>query len=262
MPELPDVESFRRYLDATALHQAVTEVQVLDQSVLDDVSPQRLTRALKGARMNATRRWGKHLLVDLDTGQHLTLHFGMTGFLKYYQNPDQAPEHPRVLFHLENDYTLAYDCQRMLGRVGLVDRAEDLVDKHDLGPDVMTLDFEAFKNLLAGRRGTLKSALMNQNLISGIGNVYSDEILFQLGLHPKTRLKDLGEDDLRRVHDMLHRVVDAAVNVQADPERMPSNWLTPNREPGGRCPRPGCGGEIERVTVSGRSAYYCPACQS
>ena len=117
MPELPDVEVFKRYLDATALHKTITDVEVESTQILDGVSKGKLHKSLKGRQFLSTHRHGKHLLVALEKESWLTLHFGMTGFLKYFKQMDKDPEHDRMLISFDNGYHLAYVSQRKLGAV-------------------------------------------------------------------------------------------------------------------------------------------------
>ena len=117
MPELPDVETFRRYLDATALHQPVAEVAVADERVVQGTTPQGLGRYLHGRCFEGTLRHGKHLFADLGAGKWLELHFGMTGYLAYYRGPDGAPAYSHVRFRFDNGHELAFVDRRKLGHV-------------------------------------------------------------------------------------------------------------------------------------------------
>lgn len=256
MPELPDVEVFRRYLKRTALHHRVVGVSVRDRTVLD-VSPRTLARRLSGHRLDRARRHGKFLLVELDDGGVLVLHFGMTGFLERFK--ESPPEHARVILDLDDGSHLAYDDQRMFGEIDLADDADRYIEKRHLGPDALSLDREAFVELLRRQRGTIKSALMNQHHMAGIGNIYSDEILFHARLHPETPVRRLDDDELRALHRELRRVVQGAIAAGADPARMPRGWLLPHRSAGESCPR--CKGKLSSKTVRGRTSWFCPACQ-
>lgn len=258
MPELPDVETFRRYLDVTALHQRLTSVRVRSRRVLAGVSARRLAQTLASARFEATDRHGKYLFVHTDGAAVLVLHFGMTGYLEY-EKDRQPGGHDRVLFDFDNGYTLAYVCQRLLGRVALAESVADFAKAKGLGPDALRVDRDDFAAVLAGSRAAVKSCLMNQNLIAGVGNVYSDEILFHSRLAPMRQCRILREKEVRQLYRQMRRVLDMAVERKADPAQMPSSWLLPHREEGGPCPR--CGGKIKRTKVSGRSAFWCPACQ-
>jgi formamidopyrimidine-DNA glycosylase len=259
MPELPDVETFRRYLEATALHKRITGVEVKSPRVLEGVSSQRLRETLKNARLEHTSRHGKYLFVWLDIEQYLVLHFGMTGFLKYFKIDDQEPGHRRLILHLENGYRLAYDNQRLFGRIFLVGDMERFIRRHELGPDVLTIGFEEFASILGRGRGALKTTMMNQKMLAGLGNIYTDEILFQARVHPKTKVASLTGDQLRCIFDRMKGVLQKAIEARADPEKMPRTFLLLHRDEDDRCPR--CGGPVRKISLSGRSTYLCPACQ-
>jgi formamidopyrimidine-DNA glycosylase len=256
VPELPDVETFRRYLDATSLHKEVVATDVDSSRILGNVTAPELARELKGRTLDASRRHGKHLLAALDDGGWLTFHFGMTGYFEYFKHEEDDPEHDRLRLSFDNGFHLAYVCQRLFGEVDLVKDADEYVRRKELGPDALRVDFERFRELMAGRRGMAKSTLMNQKILAGIGNVYSDEILFQAGLHPRTPVASLDEDALRRLYDAMVRVLETAVAARADPEKMPRDYLMTHRGPDGECPR--CGEPLKEIKVSGRTAYFCP----
>jgi formamidopyrimidine-DNA glycosylase len=257
MPELPDVEAFRGYLDATALHHAVTGVHVRDERILEGTTPAALGRALHGRALTGTRRHGKHLLALVEEDGALVLHFGMTGGLRYEREP-QLGRSDVMVVDFDNGYHLVIESQRRLGRVGLTRDPEGFAGARDLGPDALSLSEEAFLGCLGSGRATVKSALMDQGRLAGIGNVYSDEILFDAGIHPRRRLSGLGDDERRRLYGSLRRVLEQAADCGADPDCFPDDWLTPARE-ARPCPR--CGGTIEKLTVSGRTAYACPGHQ-
>jgi len=262
MPELPDVEVFRKYMDATSLQQEIDDVEVRDaERILKETTPGDLKEGLVGNKFLFTRRHGKHLFAVLTGGLWIMMHFGMTGFLKYFKKEEEAPGHIRVLYRFTGGYNLAYDCQRKLGQLQLVESPEKYVEETGLGPDVMSnkFDFNKFLKSLENSRAMVKSALMNQDLMAGIGNVYSDEILFEAGVHPRAKARDLPEEKLKDVYSALKEVLQEAVDSEADPENMPSHYLLPYRKEGGECPK--CGGEIRKIKVSGRSSYVCPSCQ-
>jgi formamidopyrimidine-DNA glycosylase len=261
VPELPDVELFKRYLDATALHRRVEGISLSrGERLLQGISERSLRRRLRGRALESTRRHGKFLFVALDDGAGaLVLHFGMTGFLAYYRRPESAPEHPRLVLDLDDGYRLAYDCQRLFGEIGYVDSSDRWIEQRGLGPDALALDASGFAQRLRGRRGSLKSALMNQGVVAGLGNVYSDEALFRARLHPRTPVAHLDERALRGLHRAVRAVLEGAIHYRADPERMPRSWLLPHRREGAHCPR--CGEALERTRIGQRSAWLCPSCQ-
>jgi formamidopyrimidine-DNA glycosylase len=257
MPELPDVETFRRYLNYTSLRQKIKNVRVRDKSLLSGVSSRTLQTKMKGKKFSETSRRGKFMFAKFDSKRWLVLHFGMTGFLKYYKDEDKQPGHARVIFDFSNGYHLAYDNMRKLGRVGLTTDLDKFARDNDLGPDVYSpdFDFRKFREILSGKRGTVKSALMDQSSMAGIGNIYSDEMLFQAGIFPGSSTEKLDDRQAKRLFREVKRVLKKAVEVKADPSKMPRNYLLPKREQGARCPK--CGGKIKSKKISGRTSYYC-----
>jgi formamidopyrimidine-DNA glycosylase len=264
MPELPDVELFKRHLDDTSLGRRIRKVAVNDGRILAGVSARDFVRRLEGNRLEGSRRHGKHLLVRLARDGWLAMHFGMTGHLRYFEDAGEDPKYDRVRFDLEGGH-LAYVNRRMLGRVGLVQDADAFIRDEGLGPDALdpAFDLAALERAIDGRRRDAKSLLMDQSVIAGIGNIYADEILFQARLHPKLPLLELDDRQrkglFRALKEVLQSAIDSGAGAEQLLERLPSGYLLPAREKGGRCPR--CGGEILTFKHQGRTTYYCPKCQ-
>jgi formamidopyrimidine-DNA glycosylase len=141
MPELPELEIMKSYLDATALHQKIAAVQIEDDRVLEDMTTTELRDLLVGQAFQSSRRCGKYLLVELSNQGYMVLHFGMTGDLKYYKIPKQAPEYELVRFEFQNNYQLAYVMPRKLGHIYRTPDVETFIAQKDLGPDVCAADF-------------------------------------------------------------------------------------------------------------------------
>jgi formamidopyrimidine-DNA glycosylase len=259
MPELPEVETFKRYLDATSLHQRIRDVNVLSSDLLEGVSARELTHQLKGRQFESSKRHGKHLFVRTDKDLWLRLHFGMTGCLRYFKDKETAPSHTRVLFVFEKDYRLAFDDQRKFGEIGLIKDVDEFLEERALGPDALDVDIAEFKDLLGKHRSPVKSILLNQRLIAGIGNIYADEILFHACIHPSTQIARLSEKDRKRLFRAMRRVLKKAIEYRADPACMPKLWLLPHRGRAGKCPR--CGRELKSAKVGGRTAWFCSHCQ-
>ncbi|MFW6147635.1 MAG: Fpg/Nei family DNA glycosylase [Thermodesulfobacteriota bacterium] len=259
MPELPDVEVFKQYVDATSLHQKIETVRVLAPAMLTEITDKELKNALEGGEFESTRRHGKYLFITLDRGSNLVLHFGMTGFLLYFKNTEKGPSHERLLISFSNGYHLAYDCQRKLGQVTLVQSIDTFLEERQLGTDALEFEFPPFKEGLSSKRSAVKSALMDQKLIAGIGNIYSDEILFQSGIRPQKKASQLDENALRKLFKKMNEVLTTAIESRADPEQFPEDYLIPHRRGERRCPK--CGAGIQTKKVAGRTAYFCPRCQ-
>jgi formamidopyrimidine-DNA glycosylase len=258
LPELPDVETFRRYLGATSLHKEIAEVELRSPEMLVGTSVDELKELLRGSSFESTRRHGKYLFVAFDSQGWLTFHFGMTGHLKYFKDLGKDTDYDRLLISFTNGYHLAYDAMRKLGEVQLIDDVEGFVAERGLGPDALgpDLDEGTFVDLVSARRGMIKSALMDQHLIAGIGNIYSDEILFQAGIHPRAEIQGLSKQQVSTIFQVMHEVLRTAIERHADPQQFPESYLNQHREKGGKCPI--CGQELQRVTVSGRTGYFCP----
>lgn len=259
MPELPDVQMFKHYLDTTSLHQAISGVRVTRDRILEDVSPRRLGSALKHHAFCESRRHGKYLAVALDDGRQLVLHFGMTGYLRYVERDEPDSAHARLIVTFDNGHRLDYDNQRMLGRVRLVDDFDRLIEQLDLGPDAMDVTRACFEERLRGHRGAIKSTLMDQSILAGLGNIYTDEVLFQARIHPLTPTDVLSERERHALYRMMRKVLRKAIDVDTEAARLPRSYLVPHRHSGARCPRRN--GTIRQIRVGGRSTYFCPTCQ-
>jgi formamidopyrimidine-DNA glycosylase len=259
MPELPDLVVFKKYLDSTALHKRIDSLDTHESKVLEGISERSLSRLLNGRKFRSSRTHGKNLFVELDDGHWLRLHFGMTGNLKYYMKKESEPEYKALEFRFKDNDALVYLSKRLLGKVELTDGPEESVKELGLGPDAMEVSLDRFREIFGERRGAVKSTLMNQGLMAGIGNVYSDEILFQAKIHPKTKFKELSGDKIETLYNTMREALEIAIANQADPDRFPDTCITPLRWEGAPCPRNN--GRLKKIKVSQRSAFICPECQ-
>jgi len=263
MPELPDVENYCRYLKRHGLHKKIEGVTVAAPKILKGTSPRGLARMLEGRTLARARRHGKHLFAQVDDGRWLAFHFGMTGRLEHFRDGEKDPDYDRLRFDFTGGEHLAYVNARMLGGVHLIDDAETFIRSKKLGPDAASVDEKTFRERLRGKRGAIKPALMDQTLFAGIGNIYSDEILFQAKIHPCTAVSELDDKSLKQLYRTMRRVLETAVAKGAGAEdverRVPKSWLLAHRRRGGECPR--CGGKISTLKMQTRTAYLCPSCQ-
>lgn len=259
MPELPEVETFKRYLDSTSLHQRIADVEARDAYVLKNVSARALARRLKGRRFEDSHRHGKHLFVRAGEELWLRLHFGMTGSLDYLKHDEVAPRTARVILRFANNGRLAFDDQRKFGEIELIRNVNEFLRTRSLGFDALEISFSQFKAIVRKRRGAMKAILLNQQLIAGIGNLYADEILFRARMHPATQAGGLRDKDLRRLFRATRYVLEKAIALKADFNRLPKSWLLPHRGKRGRCPC--CRRGLRSAAIGGRTAWFCTHCQ-
>ena len=257
MPELPEVETFKRYLDKTSLNQSIIDVEVTDNRILNTEEVQ-LKKSLKGKKFESSTRHGKYLLVYLNP-QYLVMHFGMSGDLKYYDGKEEPPKFSKVIFKFNNGFNLAYLSIRMFGKVSVVNSREEFIENKKLGPDAYKMSFEEFQEALHGRSAIAKNALLNQSFIAGVGNIYSDEILFRTKIHPKTNINSLSDDKVKELYINIIDVLVYGIKKKGDLSTYPNEFLIPHRKKEEKCPI--CNSDITRFEISGRHGFFCPSCQ-
>jgi formamidopyrimidine-DNA glycosylase len=261
MPELADVEGFRRVLAEHAVGRRIKRVEVFDPGVLRGVSAPRLGERLRGRRFRPPRRHGKWLIVPVSDGHGdeptVLLHFGMTGSLRWAAEGDDRHRHDRVAFVFAEG-ELRYRDMRKLQGLRLASGREVDRTLADLGPDAVGLSRVGLADVLRGRRGKVKATLVDQSVIAGLGNLLADEILWRAGVNPCRPCVHLGAPEIGRLHARMRSVLRQSIRDGRVPPR--KSWLTGRRdEPSGSCPR--CGTTLRRGRVGGRGTVWCPSCQ-
>ncbi len=265
MPELPDVEIFKRVLDQHALGHVIAHVEIPDPASLEGATPASLQRQLKGKRLSSSRRHGKVLFAEFDGAATLAMHFDTNGSLQNVLPDGGQPPSTRLLFAFTDGARLAYVNPRRIGHVCVIDSVASFIADQRLGPDALdpALDEKAFADVLANRRQAIKAVLMDQSRTAGIGNIYADEILFQARLHPGSIAARLDPNERRRLFAAMKYALQTAVDRGAGAEnfidRLPKRFLLPERRAGGHCPR--CGTPLAIEKRGGRTSYHCPKCQ-
>jgi formamidopyrimidine-DNA glycosylase len=258
VPELPDVEAYRRFFAEHAAGGRVRRVAVLDPVSVRNVEPSTLDRALRGRTFADPDRHGKWLVAWTD-GPALLLHFGMTGDLIWSGDEPERHRHDRVILELEGGDELRYRNMRKLGGVWLAhDPDEAVAVMGGLGPDALDVSRRGFHNLLSRRRGGLKAVLMDQRFVAGLGNLLVDEVLWQARFHPRRPVQTLEATERDRLYDEMRRVLRRWVAGYGQLPRR-GTWFASVRGRDERCPR--CGSVLERSTTAGRTTYHCPHCQ-
>jgi formamidopyrimidine-DNA glycosylase len=282
VPELPEVETIRRQLEPAIVGRTIDAARVLDERWTRPEAPRVVEAALAGRRIDAVRRRGKYLIADLDGERHLVMHLRMTGNLllagsERFGGPrlyESAPDARflRAVLELDDGSELWFTDARRFGHA-VVLRSDELDEYLDARVGVEPLDGELTPErlaaLAAGRTAPLKSFLLNQKGIAGIGNIYADEALWRAELHP---LSPAGSMRAEHCEALVEGIVDALEaglanggssiddyrDARGETGSMQDEFLVHTRE-GQECLR--CGGVIRRIVVGGRSTYFCPDCQ-
>jgi formamidopyrimidine-DNA glycosylase len=281
VPELPEVEYARRRLQRAMAGTRIQRV-VVRRRKLRYALPADFARRLEGQAVRAVLRRAKYLLLELSSGDRLLMHLGMSGSFRvtrsnrrdastrrYYHDTSRIETHDHVDFAMSNGATIVFNDPRRFGFMRLLttDQHATHVPLARLGPEPLadTFDAAALAARLARRRTTLKSALSDQRVVAGLGNIYVVEALHRARLSPK-RLASTLVTRTGQPRPAAHDLVQAIRNVLTDAIRRQyrtgadNPFLVYDRE-GEPCPRRGCRGTIRRITQGGRSTYYCPVCQ-
>jgi formamidopyrimidine-DNA glycosylase len=272
MPELPEVETIRRQLEPELRGRTIERLEVLDARWSRPVAPQTLEAAVSGRPIRGLDRRGKYLLLGLDWMETLVMHLRMTGNLRLVEGVVEPTPYLRARFRLDDGRELWFTDARRFGEAFLVDE-EGLAVRFEgrLGVEPLSEQFtpEALGEIAAGRRAPLKSFLIDQRGVAGVGNIYADEALFRARLHPLSPAGSMRAEHHAALHlgvvEALRAGIDgggASIDDYRDARggrgAMQEEFLVHTRE-GKPCLR--CGAEIRRIVVGGRSTYYCPSCQ-
>ena len=271
MPELPEVETVVRGLRASLVRCTVTGVEVRRAPGFITPPPPIFAERITGQTVNAVRRRGKWVVIALSRGDTLLVHLRMTGQLVLEAAPYPNDRHIRVLFLLDDGRRLRFSDMRGFGRMVLTDEPETLLN--GLGPEPLAEDFTAsrFQEMLSRRRRRIKTLLLDQRFLVGLGNIYTDEALWRAGVHPLRQADTLTTAEVRRLHQAIRAVLAEAIanggttlqdGAYRQADGRAGNFaerLAVYGRTGQPCPR--CGTPIERLKVGGRSAHLCPRCQ-
>jgi formamidopyrimidine-DNA glycosylase len=271
MPELPEVETIRRQIEPAIVGRAIESAEVLDERWTRPIDPREVERALVGRRIEAVERRGKYLLLRLDADRTLAMHLRMTGNLLLAE-PDAKPAHLRASIVLDDGTRLLFTDARRFGQAVVLegDGLDDyFASRLGIEPLSAALTAEELCRLASGRRAPLKSFLLNQAGVAGIGNIYADEALHRAALHPLSPAGSMKPVDCERLREGIVATLEAGLrgggasvddyrDARGERGAMQDEFLVHTRE-GKPCPR--CGAGIRRIVVAGRSTYFCPSCQ-
>jgi len=291
MPELPEVEQMVRALRRVLVRRRVLASEILLPKLVPPESQAAFNRKLRGARIIGVRRRGKFILIDLDkpkilshrratgtrpgSGNVLIVHLRMTGKFRYLNAEESLPRHSHAVFYLDNDRRLVFCDQRQFGIIKLVaySRVAGTKGIRELAPEPFSdeFSFEYLQQTLARSQRSLKTLLLDQTKVLGLGNIYASEALFRASINPFKIAATLSSQRIERLHQAIREVLSDAlsdgsalrVNLEHPDgfsygEAFEDFWLVYDRE-GQPCMK--CGAKIRRITHGGRSTYWCPKCQ-
>lgn len=282
MPELPEVETVRKGL-LPAMEGAVIAQADVNRPDLRWPFPDRMAERLTGARVRQLRRRSKYILADLSTDETLLIHLGMSGRMtvsgdplgQFHHDHPAAQKHDHVVFHMANGARVTFNDARRFGAMDLMPTKDQ--DVHwllkDIGPEPLGNDFheahliERFK----GKNTPVKTALLDQRIVAGLGNIYVCEVLFRAGIHPARKAGRISATRVASMVPIIRDVLSEAIESggsslrdyrQADGELgyFQHGFRVYDQE-GETCATPSCGKEIRRIVQSGRSSFFCPQCQ-
>ncbi len=268
MPELPEMETYRKLLNEKIIGKTVTDIEVNREKSIN-VSSLEFVQEIKGKQIIKIDRRAKHLIFRLNSGKNLLLHLMLGGWM-YIGSEHDNPDRTKQVILSFGDMKLYFIGLR-LGYLHLVDDQDLRQRLSDLGPEPLdpTFTFNDFQNILQAKRGKLKMILVNQKIISGIGNCYSDEICFEAKIKPAVTVDSLDDDSMLSVYNSIHSVLQNAVShggymdnplLSGDQHTGGYNnhLLVYDRE-GEKCKR--CGGTVIKTELNSRKCFYCPDCQ-
>lgn len=282
MPELPEVETVRVGLEPTMTGQVISRTEV-NRPDLRWPFPERMAERLRDVRVEALRRRSKYILADLSSGETLLIHLGMSGRilisgdpLGQFHHEHPAPEkHDHVVFHMASGARVTFNDPRRFGAMDLIPFEALAAHKllRDIGPEPLGNAFneDYLADRLKSRKTPVKSALLDQKLVAGLGNIYVCEALYRAGISPARRSERIARERVKslvpHIRDVLREAIAAGGSSLRDYRTaggelgyFQHGFRVYGRE-GEPCKTPDCTSKIRRIVQSGRSSFYCPTCQ-
>ncbi|MEA3493190.1 MAG: bifunctional DNA-formamidopyrimidine glycosylase/DNA-(apurinic or apyrimidinic site) lyase [Candidatus Margulisiibacteriota bacterium] len=264
MPELPEVEIVRRDVLPFVKGRKVINVEAIDRRVIRGISFKQLKKKMIGQKIVDVKRRAKYLLFELASGKYMVVHLGMTGRLLF--SPD---DYVKVIFDLSGKRSLYYSDARLFGKIRFFGQYPDL----KLGPEPLSDVFtpEVLKGILGSRKTKIKNILMQQRLISGIGNIYAAEALFRARIRPQRRGDSLKDAEIKRLHREIVNILHEALGQRGTSD----NWFVDAKgkkggfqlrlkvygRKGENCVRCKSKSRVKRIVMAQRGTYFCPRCQ-
>lgn len=267
MPELPEVETVRNTLKEVILNKRIKDIVIRHERIIENVSPDEFSNKLIGQTFIDILRKGKYLIFVLDD-YYLVSHLRMEGKFFDYTDQDYG-KHDHVIF-IFDDFNLRYNDTRKFGRMDLFDKDVDIYSVKPLasvGEEPFNISIDYLTNKYSKINKPIKETLLDQSIMSGLGNIYVDEVLFMSGIHPEEATSNLTKDDIENIKESSINVLNKAIKLGGTTIRsfasshnhsglFQNELLVHTKDV---CPK--CGGKVEKIRVGGRGTYFCPNCQ-
>lgn len=273
MPELPEVETIRRSLTDLIVGKTIESAQITYPKLLKNASPEKFERDLPGRTIAAVKRRGKYLLIEFQDDYVMIIHLRMTGQLRYEKPETPLRKHTHFVLQLSDGHQLRFVDTRKFGMIfiGSREQAEHDAGLHRLGPEPLSDDFsvEYLTEVLQGTARKVKSVLLDQQKIAGLGNIYVDESLFRAGIHPESTACCLPPEKVRQLHHSIRQVLrdgiehrGTTLNDYVDGFGRQGEFQFQLNVYGRKeKPCPVCGAAILKCRVMQRGTHLCPVCQ-
>lgn len=278
MPELPEVETIKSDLKKEVLHKKIVGIEVNLPRIIKFPTIEQFKAGLKGKFIGGVKRRGKYIQCFLDSGDCLIFHLGMSGLLLYQKknesiNSKIKQQHNHLFFFFEDGSQMIYNDIRQFGKIWLIKANEELPEIKSLGwePLEESFTFQEFAGIIHNKKGNIKSLLMNQKNIAGIGNIYACEVLFTAGIHPLRQGNSLTDNELRKLYLSIRSTLTRAVqargmtledesyrDLMGEPGNYKEEVLIYGKRKG-NCPA--CGQPLSVIRIESRSTFLCPICQ-
>jgi len=278
MPELPEVETTVRGLKKEILNLKIldvwTDLNTKDKRKKDTVSNPKyfafFRKEVKNKKILSANRRAKNILINLSGDKTILIHLKMTGHLVYGKYKEN--KHTHLIFYLSNKNTLTFVDVRKFGKITLLDTKKSQESRHlkNLGPEPLAKSFtlKEFKECLNKKpNGKIKTVLLDQSVIAGIGNIYSDEILWHASIHPERKISKIKDTEFKKIFQTMKKILNKSIKLGGDSNSdylniydLPGKFQMEHeayQRTGKKCRKKGCSGVIMRKMVNGRSAHFC-----
>lgn len=267
MPELPEVQTVLDTLELKIKDAKIVDIKVLYEPIVS-MNKNTFIKKLKNQHFRNFKRRGKYLLFELDD-YTLVSHLRMEGkYFFYTSKQKEINKHTHVIFYLDKNRELHYNDVRKFGRMEIIDKS-DYINFHNLGVEPFSKEFNLkyCKEYLNKNKKPIKQLLLDQSFIAGIGNIYADEIIFEMGVHPKTPGNKLNDEEIKKLINATNKILKKAIKQGGTTIRSYTSSLgvtgrfqqSLKVHTMEKCPI--CKSDIKKIVVATRGTYYCPKCQ-